>query len=359
MLENAHRENDGIPACRPVAPGLLVGPMATPDVPEGGMSAVPVARPTLLAEASIAVARIMRILVIDDDPNLCAAMAQHLESLGGVMVVPVTNTDEAEAWLTHNHADLMLVDHITLGTGVVDWIERVRHDRPAHDVPMLMITAEDDKALLLTALEAGANDFVRKPIEPAELIARARNMLKLRAQTVSLLEAYAQLKELATTDSLTKISNRGAFFDRLNEEIRRARRHGHVLSVIMLDIDRFKSVNDDYGHAGGDRVLVELASICRSILRASDFIGRLGGEEFALGLPHAPLEGAHILADRVRVRVEHTVIKVAMHDVSVTISLGVAELQPGDVDVDALLHRADLALYEAKRSGRNRVCIAN
>lgn len=168
-----------------------------------------------------------------------------------------------------------------------------------------------------------------------------------------------ELRRLATTDSLTGVNNRRHFMEIAAMELERARRHFHPLSALMLDIDHFKSVNDAYGHAAGDEVIKTVARICQSMLRTGDAMGRLGGEEFALILPETSLEGAHVLADRLRHAVEQTAAKSQSGDIHFTASIGVAQLLAHDHLIEALLSRADDALYEAKRAGRNKVCLVD
>lgn len=165
-----------------------------------------------------------------------------------------------------------------------------------------------------------------------------------------------ELRRLATTDPLTGCNNRRHFLEISATELERARRYFHPLSVMMIDIDFFKKVNDTYGHAAGDDVIRAMVRICQSMLRKEDALGRLGGEEFALLLPETGLDGAQTLAERLRNAIETTAVESGEATVKFTASIGVAELRPSDHSIEAVLSRADDGLYEAKRSGRNRVC---
>ncbi|WP_280552778.1 sensor domain-containing diguanylate cyclase [Halomonas sp. 25-S5] len=162
------------------------------------------------------------------------------------------------------------------------------------------------------------------------------------------------LEQLAQHDPLTGAANRRHFFERAAEELARARRHGDALSLVMLDLDHFKRINDHWGHATGDRVLQAFAAGVRSLLRREDLFGRIGGEEFVVLLPATGLEGALPLAERLRRQTEGLDLEENGERVSVTTSAGVATLGAGDASTDALLQRADEALYAAKRAGRNR-----
>lgn len=167
-----------------------------------------------------------------------------------------------------------------------------------------------------------------------------------------------ELKRLATTDSLTGAANRRVFMEAGAEEIYRARRYRRVMSVLMLDLDFFKRVNDHYGHAAGDAVLVALAGVCRQELRASDLFARLGGEEFAVLMPEAPTRVASDVATRLLARMAAGEVQTEKGPVRVTVSLGVATLCEADESIDDVLKRADAALYRAKEAGRNRVMVS-
>lgn len=169
-----------------------------------------------------------------------------------------------------------------------------------------------------------------------------------------------ELERQARTDSLTGISNRRYFMQRAEQELARSRRFGHTLSTLMLDIDFFKAVNDSHGHAVGDLVLIQLAKIACNEIRDVDVLGRIGGEEFAALLPETDTQMAAQVAERLRQEIEAASVPIEQGPaIRFTVSIGVATLCDDDAGIDALLKRADQALYEAKQSGRNRVCIAN
>ncbi|MGC2854672.1 GGDEF domain-containing protein [Novispirillum sp. DQ9] len=163
------------------------------------------------------------------------------------------------------------------------------------------------------------------------------------------------LRHLAAHDPLTGAFNRRAFVDAALREQARASRHGHPLSVLLLDLDRFKAVNDTHGHGAGDGVLVHFVQLMNQMLRASDVLGRTGGEEFAVLLPHTDRANALAIAERLRGAVEATPAPHAPHPIAVTVSIGVSQVAPGEDGIDAALGRADRALYRAKDLGRNRV----
>jgi diguanylate cyclase (GGDEF)-like protein len=167
-----------------------------------------------------------------------------------------------------------------------------------------------------------------------------------------------RLEYLATVDELTGVANRRQFIRELKNEMDRAARYGHSVSLLMIDVDRFKAINDNYGHSAGDKVLVTLAETMQSSLRVSDMLGRLGGEEFGAILPETDLDEAVIVADRVRAEVETRTLDTERGPFRVTVSLGAAAASAGSSEIEDLLQRADLAMYQAKERGRNQVCAA-
>lgn len=167
--------------------------------------------------------------------------------------------------------------------------------------------------------------------------------------------AQAELKRLAITDYLTGLYNSRHFFEICKQEIQRARRYGHPLALILLDIDHFKRVNDSYGPAAGDRVLVNIAAICRNNLRQVDLLSRLGGEEFVVLMPETDQVHATAAAERIRAAIAGATIRVGDAELHITASLGVAMLTAQDKDIEPVLNRADAAMYDAKRGGRDKV----
>ena len=165
------------------------------------------------------------------------------------------------------------------------------------------------------------------------------------------------LQEQATTDPLTGILNRRAFFDKAQREQQRTHRYQRKLSVLMMDLDFFKSINDNYGHLGGDEILKIFAQEAEKPLRTSDLIGRVGGEEFAVILPETDLERAVKIAERIRLRVQDISVPIGQLEIHFTVSIGVSEMMSEETDINSALNRADKALYRAKEAGRNRVCM--
>ena len=209
---------------------------------------------------------------------------------------------------------------------------------------------------MLDALQAGADDYLMKPFDEAELKARLLVGKRIIELQVELIAARESMREAATHDSLTGMLNRAEIFSLLERELERSRRERKPLSVILADIDHFKKVNDTGGHLFGDEALREIARRMQSRLRPYDGVGRYGGEEFLLVLPSCDLEGAIDRANELRELIAKTHVAAGGVEQAITMSLGVAVSEcVGIKEVEALIGRADLALYSAKKKGRNRV----
>ena len=236
---------------------------------------------------------------------------------------------------------------------------RAQRSRPdGLDVPFLFLTAERDPERMARLLRAGASDTIQKPFHPGELLARLETHLRLRRLQAELRDKNAMLERVSTTDGVTGMRTRRYVGEVLAIEVLRASRYRTPLAVAMCDLDHFKRVNDAFGHPAGDAVLAVASEAIRRTLRATDIAGRYGGEEFLLVLPGTDLDGAGMLAERVRAAIEQTEFDVgsaAPH--SVTVSVGVAALVEGQ-SLEALVRAADEALYDAKGAGRNRVATA-
>lgn len=271
---------------------------------------------------------------------------------------------EAEDGLT---ALKLLQEPLAPQIAILDWmmpgmhgpevVQKLRQSKPSSYTYILLYTAKSDKADVLTGLNSGADDYLTKPCDARELRARLRVGERIIELQSSLQNALSASEFRATHDALTGLYNRGAIIGLLQREVTRCLREGSSVGVMLGDIDHFKSVNDTYGHAAGDQVLLETAGRMHSALRSYDFLGRYGGEEFlvvAPGCGPADIEG---LAERLRLALARTPVRLGEKSLNVTISIG-ASIAGGSADIEALLSRVDAALYTAKRDGRDRVRFA-
>ncbi len=299
----------------------------------------------------------MRVLIAEDDftsRNILTAILKKWHH------DPVVTKDGVEAWAVLQQPDapkLILLDLDMPGMEGLEVCRRLRENESSNPPYVILLTGRGEKRDIVQGLEAGANDYIAKPYDNAELQARigvGQRMIELQA---SLMEARNALEYLAMHDPLTGIFNRRAILDRLKAELSRAQREGGTLSVGMCDLDHFKKVNDTYGHQAGDDVLVAFTRCVQTNLRDYDCVGRYGGEEFLLvaAAPKGPIEGN--LYERLRAQVADAEIKTKAGTTSITVSIGVAP-GTGQSTMDALLTAADAALYQAKAGGRNRVAYA-
>jgi len=237
---------------------------------------------------------------------------------------------------------------------------RQSEDVRIRSLPVIVMTTTEDDAEKHLAFQNGANDFLSKPVDSLEMQARV-NVHHRLARTIHELEvSKVALAEQATTDSLTRLKNRRMFYSQSEQNLATCRRHGHDMSVLLLDIDHFKKVNDTYGHHSGDEVLVRIAQLLSGIARHGDTVARFGGEEFAVLLPETNRLGAAVMAQRIRAVIEKEEIVVEGRQIPVTVSIGVATLAAEEVEsIDQLLNIADRRLYLAKNNGRNRICVSD
>lgn len=224
------------------------------------------------------------------------------------------------------------------------------------DAPVIMVTGREDTDAKIRGLEQGASDYVTKPYDSGELLARVKVQLKIKSLQDKLKQSNQMLLELSHTDPLTGLNNRRSMMEALDKEFERSTRTQSPLSLLMLDIDHFKKINDNFGHQQGDKVLQSLAALLKEHLRQYDLATRFGGEEFALILPETSEKDACLVAERIRQSIQELELDDLPTDFRMTASIGLAT-SPNEVMAtpDDLIREADDALYNAKRRGRNRV----
>ena len=284
-----------------------------------------------------------KVLIIDDS----RAQALHAERLlNGAGIVTRTLIDPIQAMteLAEFQPDLIILDMYMPGCTGTELAKVIRHNDRYVSVPIIYLSAEDDMDKQLDAMSEGGDDFLTKPIQPRHLITTVRNRAA-RAR---------HLKARMVSDSLTGLYNHTHILQLLEDCTFRARRENRPLSFAMLDLDHFKHVNDGYGHPMGDRVIKSLALFLKQRLRKTDFIGRYGGEEFAIVMPDTDQESAHKVLNQIRQRFAEIHYPAQPVDLSCSFSAGVVQMH-GDADSLLMASQADEALYRAKNNGRNQV----
>jgi diguanylate cyclase (GGDEF)-like protein len=299
-----------------------------------------------------------RILIVDDNAMIRSEIKAVLLKDGGFShFMEASDGLTAFKTIMETPPDLVLCDLVMPGFDGLKFLGLKASRRELEQIPVIILTAEDDLDRKAEILERGASDYVTKPFHEKELLARVRIHTKLKILQDELLKKNAQLEALSVTDPLTGLANRRRLMTRLEEEVHRSRRLKMPLSVVMIDIDHFKLVNDTHGHAMGDEVLRNIGTLLKSGVRATDLAARYGGEELTLVLPHTDLPSALQVAENMRQKfaeLEHHLDGVTLKK---TASMGVASRdgQGEQPDAESLLKRADEALYRAKQGGRDRV----
>lgn len=296
------------------------------------------------------------LLIIDDSEAQRTRLRDVLVEAGFTRILEARDGIEGLRKLLDQPVDLVICD---VEMPALDGAKLVHMSRATHgwEIPFVMLTALEDPHRRARLFLDGARDVVTKPYHPVELVARIRHNLEVVRLQRELMQKNELLERLSSTDALTGLCSRRHVEGALRVEFMRAVRYGTPLSVILADIDHFKQVNDRHGHAVGDQVLRSVGEIFRGRLRATDVAGRYGGEEFLVVLPEA-VEGARTAAERWRGDLEAQAFPLEDGELlGVTLSAGVAGYRPGMPDAEALVAAADVALYEAKARGRNRVVV--
>lgn len=294
-----------------------------------------------------------RVLVIDDSARQAEKIRRALESEHTVMTMG--SSEEARGGL-----DLFIVSVVSESFDGLKLIARLSSGEAAKRMPILAVVDPDDSARAVRALELGAHDIIYRPVDPDELAARARSLVKRKRYVDALRNSLDQSLELAVTDQMTGLFNRRYLAGHLEPLVQRAARGGEPVSLLVADIDYFKRINDGFGHDVGDEVIKEFAARLASNFRPVDIACRYGGEEFVVVMPGTRGDYACLVAERLRRHVAGAPfpIRGGAERIDVTVSIGVAVSEMGADTADRLLKRADEALYKAKQTGRNRVMAA-
>ncbi len=285
---------------------------------------------------------IFNILVVDDDENVLQLVKIILADRK-YNLVTAHDGQEALDKLGNFRPDIIICDILMPNLDGYQFRDAIRDRDEYYLTSFIFMSAKTTTEDRVRGIEHGVDAYITKPFDVVEFRAIVNSMIKKRLQ----------LERLVNHDALTHVYNKRKIIGELDRELQRVKRYGNPLSILIIDIDHFKQVNDTHGHPEGDTVLATIAETALNSLRAIDMIGRIGGEEFLLILPETDLNGALIYADRLRMMIAALVI--GANDIKVTISGGIATAPVHAVDREPLIRKADEALYEAKRAGRDRI----
>ncbi|WP_448382703.1 diguanylate cyclase [Desulfosoma sp.] len=303
-----------------------------------------------------------QVLIVEDSPTQALRLQAVLESLG-YGVHHAANGQKALEVLEKTFCPVVITDWVMPEMDGLTFCRAVRSRPYPGYVYVILLTARDTLNDIVAGLEAGADDYLVKPVHPSELAARLKTARRILQLEATLKKRTEEVARLSVTDPLTQLYNRRYFNEQLPKLLQAGRRHQRPVSLIMTDIDHFKKINDTYGHQTGDHVLQAFAAQIQGSLRAGlDWAARFGGEEFIVVLPETDVERAGIVAERLRLLVAQTAVPSAKGPVRITASFGVSGTASGaewEISMEVLVAAADAALYRAKENGRNRTEIEN
>jgi two-component system cell cycle response regulator len=296
-----------------------------------------------------------RVLIVEDEAADAEAIHSALDSL--VTVIEESDGEKALEVARDGDFDLIIVSLSLRDSDGMRLCSHLRAMSQTRQTSILVLIWEDATEELVRSLDIGVNDYVTKPIDRNELVARTRTQIRRKRYQDGLRSSYEKSMEMATTDGLTGLHNRSYATSHIENLVARANKDGKPISVMMLDIDFFKKVNDTYGHAAGDEVLREFADRLRAQLRGIDLAVRYGGEEFVVVMPDTDGATGNLVAERLRLGMAEKSFDLdsTKKPLAVTVSIGVASSHGTDESAASMLERADKAMYEAKNSGRNKV----
>ena len=297
------------------------------------------------------------ILIIDDNTSVRQQILDTLQDTDLFSgYYEAGNGLEGLKILLNEKIDIVLCDVEMPGMDGFKFLAMVNAREDLQDIPVLLLTSHEAMETKVKGLEQGASDYLTKPFSPEELLARVKVQLKIKALQDDLKANNQLLQKLAQTDPLTELDNRRHMMETLEGEFDRSNRVGSPFAFLMVDLDHFKQVNDNYGHQLGDKVLQSIAWEIKGLLRQYDSAARFGGEEFALLLPETALKGAKVVAERLRQSINDIEFAGPLSGLKISVSIGVAAIPNDKVrSVSDLIRLADDALYKAKGNGRNRV----
>ncbi len=288
------------------------------------------------------------VLITDDNPNNIKVAGSTISTLDYKIAVAQNGHDTIE-FAKKKQPDLIVLDVMMADMDGIEVCSKLKTDPETADIPVIFLTAKNDTDTIKKCFEVGAVDYITKPFNNYELLARVKVHAELQMHK-------KRLKKLASLDELTGLNNRRIFFEKAEMELHRVERYKRSLSVMIYDLDNFKNINDTYGHPFGDKVLKKIAEETKKTFRDVDVVGRIGGEEFGVMVPETHLGGAITAAERFRKAIENLEIKADNGDiVKLSVSIGVAMYPSNGCDLAALIKGADTALYQAKNNGKNQI----
>lgn len=296
-----------------------------------------------------------KVLIADDDRISCKLLSSLLTKWGYQADIVYDGLEAKRELTKPDAAQLAILDWMMPGLDGIQVIKAVRAASREAYTYMLLLTSKGQKQDLLEGMDAGADDYLKKPLDPDELRARLRVGARILGLERRLVTARETTEHQATHDLLTGLYNRATIIELLNQEVSRCQNEGLKLSVLIADVDRFGAINDTYGHVVGDQVIKQIAGRMGSPLRPKDSIGRFGGEQFLILAPNCTLNQAMVTAERLRHRVATEKLTIGQAGIAVTVSVGVSTIRDGVADMKVALQEADSALRESKKKGRNRV----
>lgn len=305
-----------------------------------------------------------KVLIVDDVPVGIKVLGELLREHYEILVA--TSGSRAIEVALKNQPDLILLDVVMPDMDGLETCRQLKGNTQTKDIPVIFLTAMSESSDVIKGFEVGGQDYIVKPFHKTEVIARVKNHLELKKSKEKVKQYALELEQkndelqqllekteqLAMTDFLTGITNRRFAIKKMNEELSRINRGGDGFSLLMIDIDNFKSINDSYGHACGDYVLKNLINLIKPVLREYDMIARWGGEEFLIMLPMTEINDAKTVAEKVVSCVGAQIFNYKGISFNVTVTAGVAQYQVDD-DLDSIIKRADEAMYQGKMSGKN------
>lgn len=298
-----------------------------------------------------------KVLVVDDNREQATAVVDKLSEL--YLVELATDSDMAYECTRQQTFDVIIVSTQMNGSEGLRLASLFKSREDTRHIPLMVMVDESRTQTMLKALELGINDYLLLPVELNEMMARVKTQIRRKKYQDALRSTYEKTVSRSVTDALTHLYNRHFMDTHLENLVQQSHRHNRPLSLMLVDVDHFKPINDTYGHAAGDEALQGMAKVLLRGIRTADMAARYGGEEFVVLLPETDLLSATVVTDRIRQMVETTSFRVSheIGNLNLTVSIGAAQLRKGET-ANQLIKRADEALYKAKTNGRNQVQLA-